>query len=60
MTKKCVHCENMRICSIFKLLSDDANMFNEHMNQSIDGKGGFVNIIDTVAHDCKRFVPIVD
>ena len=56
--KKCNACELMDICIAYQAVADISVQLNRVMNNSMDGKLPFQNIIDTVAHDCKRFVPV--
>ena len=56
--KKCNACELMDICIAYQAVADISVQLNRVMNNSMDGKTPFQNIIDTVAHDCKRFEPV--
>jgi len=56
--KKCSTCRLMDICIAYQAVSDISIQLNRVMDISMDGKLPFQNIIDTVAHDCKRFVPV--
>ena len=53
--KKCVNCENMDFCAMYRHMVDASSMFVVNLNKSIDEKDGFTNLADTMAHDCKRF-----
>jgi len=55
MEKKCVNCELMDICKMHAELVKMGFVLNANMALSIDGKTGFTNMVDNMAHDCKRF-----
>lgn len=57
--KKCSTCRLMDICVAYQAVSDISIQLNRVMDISMDGKLPFQNIIDAVAHDCKRFEPVI-
>ena len=56
--KKCVHCDNIEFCAMYRHLVDASSLFIVNLDKSIDDKDGFTNMADTMAHDCKRFSAI--
>ena len=56
--KKCTNCENMDFCIMYKHIAEIAGILNVALDMSIDEKTPFENIVDTMAHDCKRFKAI--
>lgn len=58
MEKKCTNCDHMDFCQMYAMLSSMATTLNVNMDPDIAGKTGFVNMVDTMAHDCLRFEKI--
>ena len=56
--KKCTNCENMGFCAMHEGIIGIAALLNMNLENDMAGNPPVTYMLNTMAHDCKRFQKI--
>ncbi len=58
MEKKCVNCNHMNFCQVYRSISNLAGLLNMNLEITLTNEMPYEYFINEIAHNCKNFEKI--